>query len=377
MIRGSFFAKLFLFFLPLAAVVGTVLFVAVYSGEAMPPRIAYETQANSPGAIYMTSHRQYDFLYKYYAFDKVRPEVLFLGASRVLSFRAGFLNRNPEIAYNAGMGGMNMPVIETFLNDITPENAPKIMLLQVDQFWFNTNRPMPHTAATIDLIDIQPDQIVMQTRQVVRNIIKGTYTLDQLIGRINSDSGRLALGLHAMINGTGYAVDGGTQYRPQEQTPNIQKIRMDHALDQLHTQFNQFEQGDTVSEEAISSMERMLDRAVELNIEVIGFAPGYMPTLYSEMMESGKYGYMDKAMSQVAKLFEERGFHFFDFTDVRDFIPDYEMEDGNHSFEVASLRMYMRMIEGAPELLGQYSDLDVLQQMIDEAPTVMEVVPRE
>jgi hypothetical protein len=377
MVRPAFYIKLLVFILPMVVLVGSAFFIALYSGEALPPRFAYETQASSPGATYMTSHRQNDFLYKYAGFDTVRPEVLFLGASRVLAFRAGFLNRDPSAAYNAALPGRGLPDLEAFVDQLTPDNAPKIMLFQIDQFWLNADWPTSNFEPYVDMREFRPDQIVMETRQLIHEMLTGQIALDQLLRRSYPGFGQLALGVDAIRNGDAFATDGAIQIVPRERTWLEQKLKLGNALLAVSEGNGHYLHGDIVNEEALDQLGRIIDKAAALNIEVIGFAPGYMPTLYDAMMDSGQYTYLEKAMPRAAALFEDRGFHFFDFTDMSGLIRDEEMEDGNHVFEIGALKLYMRMVEGAPELLGPYSDLNGLQQMLDAAPTMMEVVPRE
>jgi hypothetical protein len=378
-IRTPFFGRLIVFLLPMLLLFISLFLLALYSGEALPPRVVYETQSNNPGATYMTSHREGDFLYKYYGFLHVQPDVLFLGASRVVTFRAGFLNRNPDAAYNASLPGHGLSSLEAFIDLLTPENAPKIMLLQVDQFWFNADWPISNVAAPVNTDDFQPEQIIKETRHLLRELLTSSVSLDQLLRRSHPAFGTLALGVNAIRNGEAYAVDGGIQHVPKSQAWiwSEQQLKLQIALEKVRTGEGHYLHGDEVNEAAFEQLARMLDKAVALDIQVIGFAPGFMPTVYTEMIESGQYSYLEKAMPHVAQLFEEQGFHFFDFTDVRGFIEDTDMQDGNHTYEIGSLKLYMRMVEGAPELLGQYSELESLQQMLEQAASVMEVVPRE
>jgi hypothetical protein len=145
----------------------------------------------------------------------------------------------------------------------------------------------------------------------------------------------------------------------------------------MHQGLHQYLRGDEVSEAAFVQLDRILDKADALNIEVIGFTPPYMPTLYEEMVREGQHTYWDKALPRVQAIFDEHDFYFFDFSDVSDFSSDAEMRDGNHPSELLTLRMYMKMVEGAPEILGQYTDMEGLQALIDQAPNPHEVIPRE
>jgi hypothetical protein len=374
----AFFTKLILFTLPLVVLFGGTVFLALYSGEALPPRIVYETQVNSPGAIYLTTHRQKDFLYKYFGYQHVRPEVLIIGASRVLTFRAGFLNLRPDAGYNAGIAGGGMPDIEAFIDQLTSETAPEVMLLQVDQFWFNEDWQAFYIARQVNLADVDFPHVAMATRQVIQGIIDGRYTVGQLLSRTSPAYGELALGTDAILTGIGYTADGAIQNSPQYQTPQIVQIRHDSSINDMRQGTGQYVRGDVVSEDALVQLARIVDKALVLDIEVIGFAPGYLPVLYDEMITSGQHSYIEKAMPRVADLFEERDLHFFDFTDPASTGGSAEeMRDGNHPAEMMSMRMYMAMLEGAPELLGPYSDLEGLQAMIDQAVSVNEVVPRQ
>ena len=372
----SFFQKLLLFHIPLGILFIGAVAVAIYSGEAMPPRMVYETQLQYPGTLYNTTHHYQDFAYKYYAFERLKPEVLFLGASRLAAFRASFFNRDPSVGYNAALPTYVMSHLETFINQITPENAPKVIIFQVDQFWFNADWPGYTASRPTQLTEYEFDHVIGVTRQMIRTL-NGEIAFDRILRRTNPVSGQLALGIPPIRGGNGFAVDGAMEHISMSHSPQEQSKTLNDALNLLREGQIHFKPGDRVREEALVRLSAMLDKAAALDIEVIGFAPGFMPTVYQEMMEAGQHTYMDKAMPRVAAVFEEHGFHFFDFTHLTTDMADREFLDGNHPYEMAALKMYMKMVEGAPEILGPYSDLEGLQRMLDNAVSPSEVVPRE
>jgi hypothetical protein len=62
-------------------------------------------------------------------------------------------------------------------------------------------------------------------------------------------------------------------------------------------------------------------------------------------------------------MFTAHGDAFFDFSDGSRFGTDDDFYDGWHGSERVYLRAYIAMLEAQPELLGAYSDLEMLRQI--------------
>lgn len=300
-----------------------------------------------------------------------------LGSSRVLNFRSGFLDQNPDMFYNAGASGQRLREIEAFVDALTPETAPDVLMIGLDQFWFNAAWDDQREPAPMNTTDIDFDRMMRATRRVLQDLARQNITLHQLMNPVSPVYGVRAIGMDAILKGSGYLIDGSRQTNVVQQSADRQQRPRNEDITALRNGQGHFTRGDTVSEEAMAQITRILDKAAALDIEVIGFTLPFMPTIYNAMQHDGVHSYLDKAVPQLQTLHEERGFMFFDFGDVSAFSQDTELTDGVHASELLSLKLYMRMVEGAPDLLGAYSDLAALQALVDQAPNPHEVIPRE
>jgi lysophospholipase L1-like esterase len=129
-----------------------------------------------------------------------------------------------------------------------------------------------------------------------------------------------------------------------------------------------FSFGDSVSVKMLNHLEALLQRADEKGIYVIGFASPFTEEIYEIMRSSENYAYFQPALESIQALFEKYDRPLFDFTRPANFgSNDEEFYDGVHPTTLAVVRMYTEMLRQLPDVLGEYSTLDYLEQVIENS----------
>jgi hypothetical protein len=375
--RRKFWIKLGIYILPFA--VGFLLLTGglVYVGESMPLRIVIMHQQRDEAVLYRYRYGNRDQQYKTLATNIRRPEVLALGSSRIIQFRAGFFNRQPEAFYNAAAPAWGLPQTLRLLENLDEDAMPRILLLAIDPPWFNDAYELEDSPD--DVSDIA--NLFIINRSFLQDVLNGErfdrpgFDIGAYLRREEPGSGGLALGLRAIRDGHGFRGDGSQQYgdflvaewlwQPQMRENHLELMRRGEDM---------YVYGDTVSEGAVGQLIELLDFAASNDIIVIGFLPPYMPGLWDEMIERGNHTYIVELTSRLQTLFDRYDYPFFDFsngawinTDDEDFF------DGWHVSELGTLWLYLRILEALPELLSEYSGLETLTQIAATAPDTWDV----
>lgn len=368
-----FLSKLALFILPFALGFTVLTGAMLYLGESLPLGLVIWMQQHDDQILYRPRYGNRDQQYKALAVQMRQPEVLALGSSRILQFRAGFFNRRPQDFYNAAAPAWGLDQMLRLLQSLDEQQyLPRVLLLAIDPPWFNPNYEQQSFPG--DLSDFV--NIFVVNRSFMQEIIGGVdlgrpgFDVAQYWQRpvLGSESG-LALGMRAIRDGHGFRSDGSEQYgdfliaqwlwQPQQRDNHLRMMR--DGLDM-------YAYGDKVDEEAMQTLRTIFDFAAEHQITLIGFLPSYAPQLWDEMQQRGNHSYMHEVTTRTRALFDAYGFAFFDFSSgTWADTPDAEFYDGWHASELGNLRLYLRILQALPDVLGEYSDADVLEQIIAEA----------
>lgn len=109
-----------------------------------------------------------------------------------------------------------------------------------------------------------------------------------------------------------------------------------NTFDRIEGGYGRFEWGQHADEETCVYLAAFLEYCQEMEIEVIGFAPPFAPSVYDKMLASGNYGYLDEMNCRCEELFEEYGYSYSDYTDIsRLGLSNSHFVDGFHGSDVA------------------------------------------
>lgn len=351
----------------------TPLLVLNLSGELMPIQDVVNLSIGDShqvlyGAVYSTQTIRYKLL----STLNNRPNVIVLGTSRVMQFRRNFFS-DDVVFYNAGGGIQKIENFSLFLKQIPTDATPKIILMGLDQNFFNQ--------AWIDAYVLQPGyeerllkdisvmDIIRPNMAIVwQDIFKGKLWKHNLY--VPSGEYKL-IGLNAMKNYNGFRDDGSYLYGKIIGDPNNPQ-NLDYSYGDTFARIasgnERFEYGVDLSPMALKELDLFLDECDSRGIRVVGFLPPYAGAVYQKMETMPEqYAYMHKIMPTITPMFEKHGFTVFDFSNLATIgATDAETIDGFHGSEKAYLRLFIIMAKNDPVLLQFSADLDYLMMRLNE-----------
>ena len=133
-------AKAILLPLPLICISLALAGMAWHSGEALPIATVAEIQVQDNTVIFGSSQIESIMGYKLERYRRRLPSILILGSSRMMQARDRFFTKAPESVYNAAGPGWGLPTIIQFYERLP--QPPEIVILGIDQFWFNADLPL-------------------------------------------------------------------------------------------------------------------------------------------------------------------------------------------------------------------------------------------
>lgn len=377
MTPSRFWAKLFVFLLPFALVFCVLTGVMLYLGESMPLSWIV-AQQQAADILYRPKYGNRDQQFKTLSVNMRRPEVLALGSSRILQFRAGFFNRRPDAFYNAAAPAWTLPQVSNLLYGLDAQALPRVLILAVDPPWFNDAYEADEFPAPVSDIE----HLLLVDRSILQDMISGE-AFDRT-GFENAayfrreepgGSGVLALGMRAIRDGHGFRSDGSEQYGDFLIADWLWQLQQrENHLEMMRRGEQMYVYGETVSEASLDALSRLLDFAARNDISVIGFLPSYTPQLWERMIARGNHSYIEALTPRLRELFAAHDFPFFDFSDgASTGSSDDEFFDGWHASELSNLRLYLAMLEALPEILGEYSDVEMLTRIAASATNTWDV----
>ena len=303
------------------------------------------------------------------AVEKRKPQVIALGTSRVMSFRSKFFK--PEVTfYNAGGGAMEIGHFREFLNRLPDSAVPKVMIVGMDQVYFNASRLFDP-----DLHDVQKFYSEASPLGIWQNAVQkiivdyaaGKFRLTDVFSLRPSKIRKIGLGAVATDSGT--LNDGSHYYGGFIRNPQADPDwEFRTALKEIVTGDGFFRHGRESSRQAFQELDAFLKECHRRNIHVIGFMTPYPHKVYQAMMDAGSdYGYLIHLRRDMEPLFKKFGFSFFDFSDLAWIgASDQETFDGHHGSEKAYLRLFLQMAKTDP-VLASMTDIAELQKRLDQS----------
>lgn len=370
-----FLLKLGLFLIPVALVVGAPLALAVYMGEAMPISHVVAMQLGDEPVLYGPTDRETIFAYKLASVQARDPDVLFIGSSRLLQCREWLLNRDPDAFYNAGGEGWTLREIRALVEHLDADSTPPVMIVGLDQPWFNAEYVDWEPVHTLYIGDGTPQRALAAARRVLDDVLAGEVELSALLDRQGWVRGATGLGLNALRFGRGYRNDGSHQEGDLLVNPELGELGRTHDLDAADDDWRQYVEGNRVDADMLQELVSFLNLARERGITVIGVSPPFMPSIYEMMIENGEHEYLPRSADRLENVFRRNGFAYYDFSNAAWVNgTDEELYDGWHPSEKLCLRMYIHILREQPDILSPYSDLAYLESLLSQAHNPLEVI---
>ncbi len=334
-----FGARLGLFFLLVAAIIGFSV-ISLYKAGEIRPFSSY-IRPLKQGQLLELGYSYIDKTYKFHMTDEVmRPQVLALGSSRIMQVRH-FIVSPKYTFYNAGGAIQKVPELSLFINKL--HDSPKLILMNIDQWWFNRaylDADQPFDPSVYD----EPELDILKLGRLIcdfyADVVKGKINLKKVF---SSDD----IGLNAICNDIGFCADGSPNSSDRIIIPEEQDdYNFKNVLERIREGKDRFQYGNQADSTQVRVLEDFLHQCVSRHIKVVAFLPPFAPYVYQRMKELGKYGYMPQLYGMLKPVFDKyEGCSFYDFTDVTDMgAHDYDFYDGFHGSEIIYNGMIRQMV---------------------------------
>lgn len=292
--------------------------------------------------LFGLGYSYYDKSYKFHMTDEVeRPEVLALGSSRIMQVKRSVVS--PDFSfYNAGGAIQNIHELPLFVNKL--HDSPKLILVNIDQWWFNRAYLDEDQPFSPSVYDEEPEM----THSKLGLFVCDFYT-DLLKGKINLKKvfSSNHIGLNAIINENGFSADGSRYQGDMIIAPEQQEdYNFKNVLGRINNGNLRFQYGDQADSTQVRVVDDFLSLCVARNIRVVAFLPPFAPFVYKRMQETGKYGYMSRLYDMLLPVFNKyEDCSLYDFTDVTDSgARNYDFDDGFHGSEIIYNRIIRQMV---------------------------------
>jgi hypothetical protein len=275
-----------------------------------------------------------------------RPDVLVLGSSRVMQFRESMVGASGTF-FNAGGAAASVADALEFLRRLDPVARPRVMIFGIDQVWLTSfsefDRRKMEVVDGDSSADLRP--AVRVSHRVVNDLISGKISLTRVLRRSDPLDGHPALGMSAIMLGSGFRSDGSYQYGPyRTQWPPVAK-RLEEGFARIQQNVVPMVRADSISPAVLDQLRELLALAREDHITVIGFCPPFAPTTLGAMRGNGGFTYLSKIPSTLGDLFGGFGYTFMDWTDPSPLgVVDDDMVDYFHPSERVVARIYQQLI---------------------------------
>lgn len=315
----------------------------VRSGELNLPRVL-ALQLENPNRRFGSAVRQDNYTYKVALFKELRPIVAALGSSRVMQlhpryFRDRFVN----------MGGAvgSIASLESFADMLLKGDGPRVILLGIDFWWFNSNYPEadrpwtpPKDSYSLKIADLKIP--ITWWKQ-------GKVSLQDILTTINAEGKIDNLGVMARQQGDGF--DGYGYYHYQSLWTGQRKsddIGFRDTLDRIADGKSRFEHGTEPDANLVARFVTVVQRLQHSGITVVVFMPPLAPAVFHEIQERSKqYGHL----FDLQDTMRAAGINVIDYTDSSTLsATDCEFIDGFHGGEIVYARMLNDLDARVPEL---------------------------
>ena len=313
--------------------------------------------------LFGLGYSYYDKTYKFHMTDEVeRPEVLALGSSRIMQVKRSVVSPDYSF-YNAGGAIQNVRELVLFVSKL--HDNPQLILVNIDQWWFNRayiDEDQPFSPSVYDEPEWDASKLGRCVCDFYTDLVKGKINLTKVFGSHH-------IGLNAICNENGFAADGSRYQGDMIAAPEAQEdYNFKNVLSRIRNGNQRFQYGDQADSSMVSAVDDFLNQCVARKIRVVAFLPPFAPYVYEKMMATGRYGYMSQIYDLLRPLFDRHeGCSLYDFTDVTDTgAHNYDFDDGFHGSEI----IYNGMIRQVVRQDSMLAPFFVTEQEMDRLDSV-------
>ena len=303
--------------------------------------------------LFLSGLSQHAFNYKMQLMDASKPQVVAIGSSRAMQVREQFFRRGFT---NLGGAVNSIAELEVFaLRFAKMEDRPKLALLFVDPWWFNSEFVGQGGGYK------PPDFPTM----ISNRLVFGAGTLLRKGNWISAATKSKNLGIQAILTGNGFSYDGSYHYvgisSGFERSADIRFLDTLARVTESRSRFEKSDHADLALIRRACAAISMIKKQVN---SLVLIAPPFSKVVWNKMREGG-YNYIDEVTSALARC--SNAVDLYDFYSVIE-IPegsDCEFIDGFHGGDVTYARI-LKLIGQANSEVRKYLAIDFLDNFIND-----------
>jgi hypothetical protein len=343
----------------LLALMGMSYLFLTRTGDTIPPSQAAARQ-ESEDVLFGSALYFRPVPYKLALYGLRKPDVAIVGSSRAIEFvRHGF--RTSMV----NLGSMrDMAQIRSLLQSMFAVHKPKLVILTIDFWWFNSAR-------TEEVVDLQPDTVgplsLVQLTQPFQWIAQGKIGVGDLIaGALMPGYKPRGIGVAAIYDHAGYDRDGAYDYggklRGREPHDDRQFKRTLKRIGEAteHNKFNVHTPVDPAQWQEMLDIVHMVEAE---GSELILIVPPVSKTVADLLASHGAPILLEQMNARLASI-GHPVFNFHDPTALGS--GECEFIDGFHGGRVTYLRMLQAVLRSGKTDLASYVDGAEIDRLIAE-----------
>ncbi len=352
-----FAGRAFLFFAPILFLIASAETLLWKTGETWTIKRVIERQRHGTGVLFMRGMLDQGFYrYKFLQIQERHPGILALGSSRVMEFRPEMFAARSDEFFNAGGMIQDLSDLKQFTRQLNSSNTPKILLLGLDLWWFNGNKPELQAfdaGVARDAARDWPEHARLLRR------FKSAKTRQSILNALHARNEHI--GIEAREALAGFRRDGSMQYHfapPQETGWKFVDREKPPIAERIRKGSPPFAPAVGLSAERLASLAQCLNSLTNKNVLVLGFLPPFSSEAALLLQTSpGHSNLWIETRRQLPKLFEQRGLPFVDASLLADLNSnDSCMIDGMHAAETFHLTLLDRLLD-APRAARSFPGL--------------------
>lgn len=285
-----------------------------------------------------------DLTYKVKSYQKLRPDLVMIGSSRVMEFKEYFFK--PSF-YNTGGASRSVNDLEQVVDILLKAKVPKAAVIGVEECWFVDDSsggrtpyvPKEHASGTpLNLHKLKgPSRLLENGKLSLADYVDTVFSGDLL-----AKSSHPRIGVRARQAHSGFAPDGSWLYTNLAvgltQSPDKQFAASLAAIAKGEAHYTH---SDIINPEKMIQFIDVIAKLESKGVEVYLFFPPYAPTAYRAI--KGQHEKM-RYNRGIREVFDEVDLPYFDFNDpVTINASDCEFVDGIHGGELVYAKIVNAM----------------------------------
>ncbi len=341
----------------LLALMGMSYLFLSRTGDTIPPSQAAARQ-QSEDVLFGSALFFRPVPYKLALYRLRKPDVAIVGSSRAIEFvQRGFTTSMVNLS-----SMRDMAQIRSLLQSMFAVHRPKLVILTIDFWWFNSAR-------TEEVVDLQPDTVgalsLVQLAQPFQWIAQGKIGVgDFIAGALSPGFKPQGIGVAAIYDHAGYDRDGAYDYggnlrgREPHNDRHFKRTLKRIAETHEHNKFNVHTPLDPGLWQELVEIVRMVEAQ---GSELILIVPPVSRTVVDALAAHGAPILLDEMNERLATI-GHPVFNFHDPTTLDS--SECEFLDGFHGGRVTYLRMLQAIVRSGKTSLGSYVDAGEIDRLI-------------